>query len=157
NLLPAARPRRAWCLRQHAGTDRPLCLDWAPEHRAGRAHPYADGRWPRDRPGPGGPRHSARQPAAGHLSMEDGHRDPVHDRGLAALRVDRACRELYGSFGTVRSHGHKQEGKTIMCTWQWHSIRLVVMTLALLGITTLPARGASAGDGSKVGQWKTWV
>jgi membrane-associated phospholipid phosphatase len=31
------------------------------------------------------------------------------------------------------------------------------MILALLGITALPAHGASASDGPKVGQWKTWV
>ena len=44
-----------------------------------------------------------------------------------------------------------------MCTLQWHSMRLVVMTLALLGITALPARGDVVSDGPKVGQWKTWV
>jgi membrane-associated phospholipid phosphatase len=44
-----------------------------------------------------------------------------------------------------------------MWTLQWHSIRLVVMALTLLGITALPARGESASDGPQVGQWKTWV
>jgi hypothetical protein len=36
-------------------------------------------------------------------------------------------------------------------------MRLVVMVLALLGVMALPARGDSASDGPKVGQWKTWV
>ena len=40
---------------------------------------------------------------------------------------------------------------------QWHSMRLVVITLALLGVTALPASGDVASDGPKVGQWKTWV
>jgi len=40
---------------------------------------------------------------------------------------------------------------------KWHSMRLIVMTLALLGITALPASGDVAKDGPKVGQWKTWV
>jgi hypothetical protein len=31
------------------------------------------------------------------------------------------------------------------------------MALALLGVMALPARGERAGDGPKVGQWKTWV
>src|SRR5262245_2445578 len=44
-----------------------------------------------------------------------------------------------------------------MCTRKWHSMRLVVMVLALLGIMALPARGDSASDGPQVGQWKTWV
>jgi hypothetical protein len=33
----------------------------------------------------------------------------------------------------------------------------VLMTLVLLGIMVLPASGEVANDGSKVGQWKTWV
>jgi membrane-associated phospholipid phosphatase len=36
-------------------------------------------------------------------------------------------------------------------------MRLVVMTLALLGATALPARGEVVSGGPKVGQWKTWV
>ncbi len=44
-----------------------------------------------------------------------------------------------------------------MCTWQWYSIRRVVMTLTLLGITVLPVRGGVVSDGPHVGQWKTWV
>jgi membrane-associated phospholipid phosphatase len=38
-----------------------------------------------------------------------------------------------------------------------HSTRLVVMTLALLSATALPARSEVVSDGPKVGQWKTWV
>src|SRR5262245_51463681 len=44
-----------------------------------------------------------------------------------------------------------------MCTWQWHSIRLVVMTLTLLGVMVLPVHGEVISDGPHVGQWKTWV
>ena len=44
-----------------------------------------------------------------------------------------------------------------MCTWKWHAIRLVVMTLALLGVMAPPVSGDLASDGSKVGQWQTWV
>jgi membrane-associated phospholipid phosphatase len=44
-----------------------------------------------------------------------------------------------------------------MFTLKRHSTRLVVMVLALLGVMALPARGDIAGDGPKVGQWKTWV
>ncbi len=44
-----------------------------------------------------------------------------------------------------------------MCTWQWHSIRLVVMTLTFLGVTALPVRGEVVSDGPHVAQWKTWV
>ena len=40
---------------------------------------------------------------------------------------------------------------------KWHSMRLVVITLALLGVMALPASGDVASDGPKVGQWKTWV
>src|SRR5205823_10555816 len=39
----------------------------------------------------------------------------------------------------------------------WYCLRLVVMTLALLGVLALPARGEVVSDGPKVGQWKTWV
>ncbi len=44
-----------------------------------------------------------------------------------------------------------------MCTLQWSSMRLVVMTLALLGVMALPASGEVVSGGPKVGQWKTWV
>jgi membrane-associated phospholipid phosphatase len=44
-----------------------------------------------------------------------------------------------------------------MLTLQWYSIRLAVLTLALLGVTTLPARGEVVSGGPKVGQWQTWV
>ncbi|MDQ3829084.1 MAG: phosphatase PAP2 family protein [Candidatus Tectomicrobia bacterium] len=44
-----------------------------------------------------------------------------------------------------------------MFTLQWHSMRLVVMTLALLGIMALPASGEVVSAGPQVGQWKTWV
>jgi hypothetical protein len=44
-----------------------------------------------------------------------------------------------------------------MFTHKWHAIRLVVMTLALLGVMALPASGEVISDGPKVGQWKTWV
>src|SRR5262249_21283412 len=47
--------------------------------------------------------------------------------------------------------------RTIMCIWQWHSIRLVVMTLTFLSVTALPVRGEVVSDGPHVGQWKTWV
>ena len=44
-----------------------------------------------------------------------------------------------------------------MFTRKWYSMRLVVMTLALLGAMALPARGEVVSGGPKVGQWKTWV
>jgi membrane-associated phospholipid phosphatase len=44
-----------------------------------------------------------------------------------------------------------------MVTHNWHSMRLVVLTLALFGSIALPASGEVIRDGSKVGQWKTWV
>src|SRR5499426_1329771 len=44
-----------------------------------------------------------------------------------------------------------------MITHQWHSMRLIVMTLALLGAMALPARGEVVSGGPKIGQWKTWV
>ena len=44
-----------------------------------------------------------------------------------------------------------------MFTLKWHSMRLVVMTLALLGVMALPASGDIVSGGPKVGQWKTWV
>jgi hypothetical protein len=44
-----------------------------------------------------------------------------------------------------------------MLTLQRYSIRLVVLTLALLGVTALPARGEVVSGGPKVGQWQTWV
>jgi membrane-associated phospholipid phosphatase len=44
-----------------------------------------------------------------------------------------------------------------MLTLKWHSMRLLVMTLALLGVMTLPASGDIVSGGPKVGQWKTWV
>jgi membrane-associated phospholipid phosphatase len=45
----------------------------------------------------------------------------------------------------------------IMLTLQWYSMRLTVLILALLGVTTLPARGEVVSGGPKVGQWQTWV
>jgi membrane-associated phospholipid phosphatase len=44
-----------------------------------------------------------------------------------------------------------------MVTLKWYSVRLVVMTLVLLGATALPALGEVVSDGPKVRQWKTWV
>jgi membrane-associated phospholipid phosphatase len=44
-----------------------------------------------------------------------------------------------------------------MFTRKWHSVRLVMMTLALLGAMALPASAEVVGGGQKVGQWKTWV
>jgi len=44
-----------------------------------------------------------------------------------------------------------------MFTLTRYSMRLVVMTLALLGATALPARCEVVSDGPKVRQWKTWV
>ena len=44
-----------------------------------------------------------------------------------------------------------------MLTLQWYSMRLTVLILALLGVTTLPARGEVVSGGPKVGQWQTWV
>jgi membrane-associated phospholipid phosphatase len=44
-----------------------------------------------------------------------------------------------------------------MCTLKWHSMRLVVMTLALLGVMALPASADVVSGGPKVGQWQTWV
>jgi membrane-associated phospholipid phosphatase len=39
----------------------------------------------------------------------------------------------------------------------WHSMRLIVMTLALLGVMALPASSEVVSGGPKVGQWRTWV
>src|SRR5499426_4559120 len=44
-----------------------------------------------------------------------------------------------------------------MITHQWHSMRLIVMTLALLGVMVLPASAEVVSGGPKVGQWQTWV
>ena len=44
-----------------------------------------------------------------------------------------------------------------MLTLKWYSMKLGVMTLALLGATALPARSEVVSGGPKVGQWKTWV
>src|SRR6266403_1125436 len=44
-----------------------------------------------------------------------------------------------------------------MLTLKWHFMRLVVMTLALLGIMALPVSGDVVSGGPQVGQWKTWV
>ena len=44
-----------------------------------------------------------------------------------------------------------------MCTRKWHSMRLVVMTLACLSVMALSASGEVVSDGPKVGQWQTWV
>ena len=52
---------------------------------------------------------------------------------------------------------NEREGRISMLTLKRHSMRLVVMTLALLVVMALPARGDVASDGPKVGQWKTWV
>src|SRR5262249_5138487 len=135
-----------------------LCVDWPAGHRGGRPHAHAADRRCGDRPGCGRPRRTVSYPAARYRGVEDGHRDAVPNHGRAALRVDRAGRELYGSLGTIRSHSHKERTRrTIMRTWQWHSVRRVVMTLVLLGITALPARGEVASDGPNVGQWQTWV
>ena len=43
-----------------------------------------------------------------YFAVEDGHRDAVHHLRLAALRVDRACRELHGSIGVVPPCGHEK-------------------------------------------------
>ena len=51
----------------------------------------------------------------------------------------------------------KRERRAIMLTLQWHSMRLFVMTLALLGVMALPASSEVVSGGPKVGQWKTWV
>jgi membrane-associated phospholipid phosphatase len=39
----------------------------------------------------------------------------------------------------------------------WHSMRLIVITLALLGVMALSASSEVDSGGPKVGQWKTWV
>ena len=44
-----------------------------------------------------------------------------------------------------------------MVTLKWHSMRLAVMTLALLSVMALPASADVVSAGPKVGQWKTWV
>ena len=44
-----------------------------------------------------------------------------------------------------------------MFTLKWHSMMLVVTTLALLSIMALPAGGEVVSGGPQVGQWKTWV
>ena len=44
-----------------------------------------------------------------------------------------------------------------MFTLNRYSMRLVVLTLALLGAPALPARCEVVSDGPKVRQWKTWV
>jgi len=44
-----------------------------------------------------------------------------------------------------------------MFTLKWHSVRFVVMTLALLGVMVFPASGEVVSAGPQVGQWKTWV
>ena len=44
-----------------------------------------------------------------------------------------------------------------MLTLKWYPMRLVVLTLALLGVIALPASGEVVSGGPKVGQWKTWV
>jgi membrane-associated phospholipid phosphatase len=43
-----------------------------------------------------------------------------------------------------------------MCTLKWHFKRLVMMTLALLGVI-VPASGEVVSGGPEVGQWQTWV
>src|SRR5215216_1299326 len=50
-----------------------------------------------------------------------------------------------------------REGRTIMFRVTWHSMRFIVMTLALLGVMALPASSEVDSGGPKVGQWKTWV
>ena len=44
-----------------------------------------------------------------------------------------------------------------MVTLKWHSMRLSVMTLALLSVMVLPGSADVVSGGPKVGQWKTWV
>ncbi len=44
-----------------------------------------------------------------------------------------------------------------MVTLKWHSMRLAVMTLALLSVMALPGSADVVSAGPKVGQWKTWV
>jgi membrane-associated phospholipid phosphatase len=44
-----------------------------------------------------------------------------------------------------------------MVTQKSHSMKLVVMALALLVVMALSARAEVVSDGPKVGQWKTWV
>ena len=44
-----------------------------------------------------------------------------------------------------------------MVTLKWYAMRLVVITLALLGATALPARGDTVSGGPHVGRWQTWV
>jgi hypothetical protein len=45
----------------------------------------------------------------------------------------------------------------IMVTLKWYSMRLAVMTLALLSVMALPASADVVSAGPKVGQWRTWV
>ena len=44
-----------------------------------------------------------------------------------------------------------------MFTLKWHSMRFVMMTLALLGVIALPAIGEVVSGRPQVGQWKTWL
>jgi membrane-associated phospholipid phosphatase len=44
-----------------------------------------------------------------------------------------------------------------MLTLKWYSMRLVILTLVLLGATALPARSEVVSGGLQVGRWKTWV
>jgi type IV secretory pathway TrbL component len=40
---------------------------------------------------------------------------------------------------------------------KWHTMRLVMMMLALLGVMALPASSEVVSGGPQVGQWRTWV
>src|SRR5262249_26152790 len=127
-------------------------------HHSGWPHAHTNDRWVGGCAGRCRPRCAVSQPPARDLCMEDSHRGSVHDLGLATLRMDRARRELHGSIGALLSHRHEsREGRIIMLMLPWSFIRLVVMTLALLGATALPARSEVVSSGPKVGQWKTWV
>jgi PAP2 superfamily len=44
-----------------------------------------------------------------------------------------------------------------MFTRKWHSVRLVMMIVALLGVMAPPASSEVVSGGAKVGHWKTWV
>src|SRR5262249_36876524 len=81
----ALRPWRAWRDHQQAGAERPLCVYWPPERRSGWPHAHAGGRLLGDRLGRRRPHCPTPQPAAGDLSLEDGHGDAVSDLWLAPL------------------------------------------------------------------------
>ena len=41
--------------------------------------------------------------------------------------------------------------------WSWRRVTVLAMAFVLPGLIAAPARSEVAGDGTKVGQWKTWV